>query len=147
MHRTCPRFTRQAFVKSILHIQDVPYQPYMNERFNIAYDAYLEMMYRVDERCDAALGRNIINWRMKNVCPPCTYVLEGEDELRFSLIASIDGNSSLKLVGDEVRAGRFYLDDRRARTDMWVSRDDVNIFNDGVCSLCKDKSTVTNYTG
>lgn len=65
---------------------------------------------------------------MKNVCAPCTYKLENEDKLRFNIIVSIDGNSSLKLVGEEVRAGQFLRDERTGRTDMWISKEEVDIF-------------------
>lgn len=135
MHRTCPRFSRQAFIRSLCHLHGLAYESYMVDRFTVAYDVYLEILYRVQDRCAGVLGRNDKFWRMKNACAPCTYELEGEPPLRFKMIVSIDGNSSLKLVGDEVRSGRFLPDDRTARTDMWVSREDVDSFKDGV-SIC-----------
>jgi len=35
-------------------------------------------------------------WHLKNACPTCTYILQGEPELRFSLLYMMDGNDSLK---------------------------------------------------
>lgn len=135
MHRTCPRFSKQAFVRSICHIHELPYESYMTERFTIAYDVYLEILYTVQGRCNEALGRNEEFWRMKNTCAPCMYALEEEDNLRIKMIVSIDGNSSLKLVGDEVRSGRFLQDDRTSRTDMWISQEEVDSFKDGASNL------------
>jgi hypothetical protein len=38
------------------------------------------------------------NWRWKNVCPACTYQLQGEKKLTFSILVTMDGNNSLKRV-------------------------------------------------
>lgn len=136
MHRTCPRFSRQAFVRSVCHIHETPFAASMANGFTIAYDTFLEILYRVQERCNRSLGRDDKFWRMKNACAPCMYVLEDEPPLRFKMLVSIDGNSSLKLVGDEVRAGTFLPD------DMWVSREDVDRFKDGVSTSYNVYSTI-----
>lgn len=141
MHRTCPRFSKQAFVRSLCHIHEIPYAASMANGFTIAYDAFLEILYRVQDHCNRSLGRDTEFWRMKNVCAPCTYELEAEPSLRFKMLVSIDGNSSLKLVGDEVRSGRFLPDDRTGRTDMWVSREEVDTFKYGVIHLLLYLST------
>lgn len=44
-----------------------------------------------------ALGRDS-SWRMKHACPACMYKLEGEDELIFDMLTTMDGNDSLKRV-------------------------------------------------
>ncbi|KAJ7179996.1 hypothetical protein C8R43DRAFT_819925, partial [Mycena crocata] len=40
-----------------------------------AYDVYLAIRARVDARVQAALGRNTPNWRLKNACAPCMYIV------------------------------------------------------------------------
>ncbi len=135
-HRVCPRLSRQAFIRALCHLHDVPYHPYLVDQFTIAFDVYLDIMYKIQEQCNKALQRDTENWRMKNVCPPCTYKLEGEPNLGFSILCSIDGNSSLKLVGDEVRAGSFLKDERVGRTDLFLSREEVDEFiGNGVSSM------------
>ncbi len=125
-HRVCPRLSRQAFVRSLCHLHEVSYHPYLVDQFTIAYDVFLDIMYRVKARCDEVLGRDTQDWRMKNSCPPCTYKLEGEPSLRFNLICSLDRNSSLKLVGEDVRSGNFRLDERAGRTELFLSQAEVD---------------------
>lgn len=132
LHRVNPRLSRQAFVRFLCHMHELPYRTYLSTQFTIAYDAYLEIVYSAQQRCDVVLGRTTPDWRMKNVCAPCTYKLENEDELKFNIIVSIDGNSSLKLVGEEVRAGQFVKDERTGRTDMWLTKEQVDEFKDSV---------------
>jgi hypothetical protein len=42
--------------------------------------------------CDTPL------WWLKNACPACTYWLEGETGLKFSMLVTMDGNDLLKHV-------------------------------------------------
>jgi len=58
------------------------------------------------------------------------YKLEGEDALKFNIIMSIDGNSSLKRVGEGVRGFHFLKDERTGRTDMWLSKEEVDEFKE-----------------
>jgi hypothetical protein len=44
----------------------------------------------------AALERDTLYWRIKHTCPACTYVLEGEPELTFKMLTTMDGNDSQK---------------------------------------------------
>ncbi|KAF7366585.1 hypothetical protein MSAN_00916000 [Mycena sanguinolenta] len=97
-HSRCPQLAIQPFVKSLCDLHGVPYRPYLREQFSIAYDVYLELRRQTDSRVNSALGRNTPNWRMKHACPACTYRLEGEDEMIFSILTTMDGNNSLKRV-------------------------------------------------
>ncbi|KAJ7720635.1 hypothetical protein B0H16DRAFT_1666433 [Mycena metata] len=45
----------------------------------------------------STLGRGE-KWRQENVCPACTYKLEGEPDLIFSILWTMDGNESLRRV-------------------------------------------------
>jgi hypothetical protein len=38
------------------------------------------------------------DWRLKNACPCCMYQLQGEPDLRYSILSTMDGNDSLKRV-------------------------------------------------
>lgn len=86
------------------------------------------IMYSVDGLCNQALERTQEDWRAKNICPPCTYALEGEKKLRFSILCSMDGNNSLKLVGENYRHGTVLKDERTRRMDVWVGEEEVNKF-------------------
>ncbi|KAJ7867193.1 hypothetical protein B0H14DRAFT_3441890 [Mycena olivaceomarginata] len=78
-------------------IQHVAYRPFLCQQFSIAYDLYLDIRRRVDERVMLLLGRDS-KWRMKHACPACMYKLEGEDKLIFDMLTTMDGNDSLKRV-------------------------------------------------
>ncbi|KAJ7176367.1 hypothetical protein C8R43DRAFT_872549 [Mycena crocata] len=96
-HVRCPQLAVQSFVKALCDIHGVAYKPYLCQQFSIAYDLYLELRRRVDERVSKTLGRDS-TWRMKHACPACTYKLEGEDRLIFDMLTTMDGNDSLKRV-------------------------------------------------
>ncbi|KAJ6459300.1 hypothetical protein C8R45DRAFT_1109624 [Mycena sanguinolenta] len=97
-HIRCPQLAIQAFVKSLCDLHGVAYRPYLREQFSIAYDVYLELRRKTDALVNQALGRDAPNWRLKHTCPACMYKLEGEDELIFSILTTMDGNDSLKRV-------------------------------------------------
>ncbi|KXN91216.1 hypothetical protein AN958_02172 [Leucoagaricus sp. SymC.cos] len=46
----------------------------------------------------AVLKCDTLYWQLRNACPACTYKLEGEGSLIFSLLVTLDGNDSLKRV-------------------------------------------------
>ncbi|KAJ6522141.1 hypothetical protein DFH09DRAFT_1424226 [Mycena vulgaris] len=96
-HVRCPQLAIQSYVKSLCDIHEVPYRPYLCQQFSIAYDLYLELRRRTDEHVMHALGRDS-SWRLKHACPACMYKLEGEDQLIFSMLTTMDGNDSLKRV-------------------------------------------------
>jgi uncharacterized protein YrzB (UPF0473 family) len=74
-----------------------PYRPYLCQQFSIAYNLYLDIRRRTDERVMKVLGRDS-TWRMKHTCPACMYKLVGEDQLIFHMLTTMDGNDSLKRV-------------------------------------------------
>lgn len=51
-----------------------------------------------NELTQKALGRHSEDRRLRHVCPPCTYVLEDENKLKFSMLYTMDGNDSLKRI-------------------------------------------------
>lgn len=105
-----------------------PYGKYLAEQFTIAYDVYLDIQRRIDLKIKTALQRNDPDWRLRNVCPPCFYKLDDEDELKYSFFFSIDGNNSLKRMGAEMHETTTRLDSRNFTHDRWVSPMQVNSF-------------------
>lgn len=112
----------------------MPYRPYLRSQFSAAYDAYLEILYRVDQLLKRELKHDSPNWRLLNACPPCTYKLKDEPALDFDWFATIDGNNSLKRWGSSIHNSIARDDCRRPRTDYWISRDVVDKFKDEVKS-------------
>ncbi|KAJ7742389.1 hypothetical protein B0H14DRAFT_2637652 [Mycena olivaceomarginata] len=96
-HARCPQLAIQSFVKSLCDMHGVAYRPYLCQQFSIAYDLYLDVRRRTDERVMLLLGRDS-KWRLKHACPACMYKLEGEDKLIFDMLTTMDGNDSLKRV-------------------------------------------------
>ncbi|KAJ7440038.1 hypothetical protein FB451DRAFT_1059100 [Mycena latifolia] len=94
----CPTLSIQSWVKTLCDLHGRAYVPYLSQQFNICYDLYLETLQAVDGRVAKALGRDAPDWRLKNCCPACTYKLEGEAKLIFSMLTTMDGNDSLKRV-------------------------------------------------
>jgi hypothetical protein len=113
-----------------------PRRPALAERLSAAYDAYLEIMRRVDARADAAMGRDNA-WHIKNVCAPCLYKVNNEAPLRFSWLGCMDGNSSLKLVDATFRSGATRPDNRSSTSFRWLSPEQVNVFKDEVAESQK----------
>ncbi|KAF8133706.1 hypothetical protein EV363DRAFT_929973 [Boletus edulis] len=51
IHQTCPQFSIQAQCKTLCHLHNVTFRPYLTTQFSIAFDVYLKIMHQVDERC------------------------------------------------------------------------------------------------
>lgn len=76
---------------------------------------------------------------MENVCPPCLYKIEGETPLKYSLLATMDGNNSLKLVDATFRAGTSRKDDRILSSPRWLTPEQVDVFKDEVAKSAPAK--------
>ncbi|KAJ7197841.1 hypothetical protein GGX14DRAFT_374768 [Mycena pura] len=137
LHARAPQLAVQPYVKSLCDLHGVPFRPYLSQQFSIAYDVYLAIHRETDERVMSALGRDF-KWRLKHACPACMYKLEGEDELIFDMLTTMDGNDSLKRVlrrspsdgeGDgEPMLGRSKerVDNRDAGDGYYLSRERVD---------------------
>ncbi|KAF8157569.1 hypothetical protein K438DRAFT_1777209 [Mycena galopus ATCC 62051] len=136
-HIRCPQLAIQSFVKSLCDLHGVPYRPYLREQFSIAYDLYLELRRQTDHRVNVALGRDTPGWRLKHTCPACMYKLEGEEDLIFSMLVTMDGNDSLKRVlrrtktdGSEeepvLGPSKEREDSRDGGEDYFLSREEVD---------------------
>ncbi|KAJ6463862.1 hypothetical protein DFH09DRAFT_1267388 [Mycena vulgaris] len=138
-HVRCPQLAIQAYVKSLCDIHGVAFRPYLCQQFSIAYDLYLDLRQRTDERVMHALGQDS-TWRLKHACPACIYKLEGEDALIFDMLTTMDGNDSLKRVlrhekptmaQDEaddptLAKSREHVDNRDAGDGYFISREKVD---------------------
>jgi hypothetical protein len=56
------------------------------------------MHAEVDQRVKVALGCQSSDWHIRHSCPACTYKLQGEKPLLFSMLWAMDGNDSLKRI-------------------------------------------------
>ncbi len=110
----------------------VPYWKGLVEQFSNTYDVYLSILHGIETRVRALLKQDTPEWRMKNACAPCLYVLENELPLKHSLLVTMDGNQSLKLVDTAFRAGTPLADSRHARSDFWIPPEEVDRFKDEV---------------
>ncbi|OBZ69684.1 hypothetical protein A0H81_10468 [Grifola frondosa] len=120
--------------RTLCFLHRVPYRSGLADQFSIAYDVYLDILDGVDRHVQSALHRDTPNWRMLNACAPCFYKLEDETPLKFSFLATMDGNQSLKLVDNVFHVGTPHKDSRMYRTDIWLSPDEVDQFKDEVRS-------------
>ncbi|KAJ7300570.1 hypothetical protein DFH08DRAFT_725213 [Mycena albidolilacea] len=142
IHVRCPHLAVQAFVKSLCDIHGVPYRPYLCQQFSIAYDLYLDLRRRTEERMMKALGRDS-SWRLKHACPACTYKLEGEDAMIFEMLITMDGNDSLKrmLQREKVASemGEPVLGRSRERVDNGDARDGYYLQRERVERWVRDR--------
>ncbi|KIJ30837.1 hypothetical protein M422DRAFT_234713 [Sphaerobolus stellatus SS14] len=140
-HRVCPRLSIEAEIRALCNINKIPYQKSLADQFRIVYDAYLEILGRVQTQVNTVLGRDKPNWRALNVCPACDYRLEGEPSLKYSKLVSLDGNNSLRRVDLNITRGVLaYLDSRKARSDYWILPQDVDMFKNQVKAKAKRKA-------
>ncbi|TFK59791.1 hypothetical protein BDN72DRAFT_905544 [Pluteus cervinus] len=135
-HRTCPRFSIEAYCRTLCHVLNIPFPTYLPVQFSHSYDTYLLINRIVDRRVDAALGRNEPNWHIKNSCPACFYALEDEPALKFSALVSMDGNNSLRRINASMHGQRRvdHLDTRTINSDWWLTAGDVDKFKHEVQS-------------
>ncbi|KAH7904826.1 hypothetical protein BJ138DRAFT_1119044 [Hygrophoropsis aurantiaca] len=147
-----PHFSIQAYVKTLCDLHGVEFHRYLSRQFSIAYDLYLRMLNEVNSLVAEALQRDSPDWRLKHACPACTYTLQHEEKLTFSMLYAMDGNDSLKrvlrrLVTDDDPEGlgpSSELPTSQAVTsDRYLSRAFVNQFSDKSQEKHGDKNGAT----
>ncbi|KZP19677.1 hypothetical protein FIBSPDRAFT_743368 [Athelia psychrophila] len=134
-HFRCPQLSVQAWVRTMADLQGEVYARYRSRQFSIAYDLYLEIRTNIHSRINKALNREDPNWNIRHVCPACMNKVQGEPEMRFSMLWAMDGNDSLKrferraapdedgsLLGQSVES----FDSRAVPGNMYISREDVD---------------------
>jgi hypothetical protein len=97
-HLRCPHVTIHSFVKTLCDMHAVPFKSYLSRQFSIAFDLYLSILNNVDRLVQVSLERDAADYRIKHLCPSCTYILEDEKKLKFSMLYTVDGNDSLKRI-------------------------------------------------
>jgi len=118
-------------VQALIPCNQRPRLPHLADQLSSAYDAFLEIQRHVKHTSQQALGRGP-EWDQQNVCPPCLYKIKDEPALKFSFLAAMDGNNSLKLVDSTFRSGSMRHDDRISDAPRWIKPEDVDIFKDEV---------------
>ncbi|KAJ6597738.1 hypothetical protein DFH09DRAFT_904088 [Mycena vulgaris] len=151
-----PTLSIQSWVKTLCDLHGKLFVPYLAQQFTICYDVYLETLAAVDARVAKALGRDAPDWRLKNCCPACTYKLEGEMKLIFSMLTTMDGNDSLKRVlrkdktfdneGNPTRGKSERPDPRtvNAGGDYFLTREKVNKWSKDVLNGLTSDDTEAN---
>jgi hypothetical protein len=76
----------------------VQFQKYLSRQFSIAFDLYLVICEHVHQWVQHILQHDSPDWHLKHACPACTYKLQDEAPLLFSMLYTMDGNDSLKWI-------------------------------------------------
>ncbi|EIW81516.1 hypothetical protein CONPUDRAFT_90395 [Coniophora puteana RWD-64-598 SS2] len=93
-----PQISTQSYIKSLCDLHGVTFNSSLPRHFATAYDIYIQVKNKVAQLVRQALRRDAPDWRLANVCPCCTYRLDDEPELKYSMFYTMDGNDSLKRV-------------------------------------------------
>ncbi|KAJ7270354.1 hypothetical protein C8J57DRAFT_1065726, partial [Mycena rebaudengoi] len=88
----------RCWVKTLADLHGLAFKPYRAQQFTICFDLYLEICQQVHLHVLKALGRDALDCRLKTGCVACTYKLEGEADLIFSMLVTMDGNDLLKRI-------------------------------------------------
>ena len=116
----------------------MPYRRRYRTAIGDAFDVYLVIVRGVEKHVQAALERDVENWRVLNACPACCYSLEGEPVLHWSRMFCLDGNNSLKRIAPTAKhqqGDMRVLED----SDYYLSRDYVDRFANEVQSRRMEK--------
>ena len=94
----CPKLGIQPFAKALCDLRGVAFKPYLSTQLSIAFDVYVAILNGVRLEVRRHLGRDGDTWRMLNTCPACQYRLQDEVKLDIRMLATFDGNDSLRRV-------------------------------------------------
>ncbi len=117
--------------------------------FSVAYNVFVEIVTQVEQLVlNAVLPTK--QGHLATVWPPCFYRTVSEPKLIFSVLGSMDGNSSLKRVFRTSRdtnllslsVGMARLDKHARTADFFVEAEAVDIFKDEVKSRTKPSLAV-----
>ena len=113
----------------------MPFRNYLQQQLTIAYDIYLEICRQVDKKLNKQLGYNTPRAQLMQQCPPCFFKLQGEPDLEFSVMVSMEGNNSLKRIGPSIRPHEDLFDSRSIDSDHWISAEEVDCFKNEVVEV------------
>ncbi|KAJ6624349.1 hypothetical protein B0H10DRAFT_1784870, partial [Mycena sp. CBHHK59/15] len=134
IHRVCPHYSIDTLSKALTHLHFLLLTSFS---FAVATKAYASRT--TQHRLQCLLGNT--SWNVKNVCPPCLYKTASKPRLKYSFLAAMDGNNSLKLVDSTYQAGTQRAGDQTSSSPRWLSPKQVNIFKDEVANsqkVCDD---------
>ncbi|KAK0441211.1 uncharacterized protein EV420DRAFT_1769035 [Desarmillaria tabescens] len=94
----CPQLSIQDFIRTLCNLHSFPIASSLKEQFSICYDVFIAILENVERQVLRELGRSHPDWQLKNCCAACTFELEGEEQLEFSMFGAMDGNDSLKRI-------------------------------------------------
>ncbi|KAG8733227.1 hypothetical protein FRC10_000340 [Ceratobasidium sp. 414] len=104
VQRRGPSVSIQVMAKAFCDLRNVPYETHFRTQLTAALDVYLMIEREVGQRLAVAMGRDDPNWRLKNACMACTYRLENEPPMLYSMLVTMDGNDSLKHIAQAAAA-------------------------------------------
>ena len=120
------------FFVIFIYDAQVPIHPHLAVQFRVAYDCYVELERRIDERIRVAMKQSTRQDYLRALCCLCSYMLLAEIVLFPAKLFSMDGNSSLKNMDSSYRAGSDRLDNREVSSHRWISEPQVDVFKDEV---------------
>ncbi|KAG9089237.1 hypothetical protein FS749_001499 [Ceratobasidium sp. UAMH 11750] len=132
--RRGPAVSIQIMAKAFCDLRNVPFEDYFRDQLTDALDVYLMIEREVARRVAVVLGRDDPEWRLRNACMPCTYKLENEPPLQYSMLVTMDGNDSLKHVAEAATSDR-----RTYRSNYYLTRNEVNACANEVPRRRKDE--------
>ncbi|PPQ92117.1 LOW QUALITY PROTEIN: hypothetical protein CVT25_007973 [Psilocybe cyanescens] len=126
-----PRFSLNAFAKTLNFYHTIPHMPYLANQLSNAYDCYLQIIWAVEKLVRGELKHGD-TWDTQNFCPPCLYEVEDKVPLKFRFLAAMDGNNSLKLIDSVFHAGLVCTDTCISTSECWIPPEEVDVFKDEV---------------
>ncbi|KAI6120039.1 hypothetical protein EDD16DRAFT_1692465 [Pisolithus croceorrhizus] len=104
-HQCCPHLSIQAYIKLLCDMHGVLFHNHCSQQFSITLDIYLQVLAFVSNLVHCVLQHDQPDWWLKHSCPPCTYRLQDEPAMCFSMLFTQDGNDSLKQVATRILDG------------------------------------------
>ena len=120
-------------------MQQLAFRRRMLVPFNTAFDAYSEIRWRIEKEINAGVFRTRLGL-FQRACPCCTYRLDNENDLGYSMLVAMDGNDSLRRVERAIQdeSGHRHnietLDDRERAAFFYLKTETVDKFKDEVRS-------------
>ncbi|KAI0059807.1 hypothetical protein BV25DRAFT_1808428 [Artomyces pyxidatus] len=117
----------QGFMKAICAHLSIKYMATLQDQFSRAFDAYFDLLQRLQARTDAVLGRDGDGWRLIYGCPCCGFQQANEPPLVPARLHAMDGCSSHKRL-----RGVGFSDTREFKSNYFLTPEQVDKFADEV---------------
>ena len=103
-----PNYAVQNFMQALCKHIRRPYHQYLSKKFSQVYDVFLMILRAVEKKVSMALQHDDPLYTILNFCPCCRYVVEGEKELKYNMLYSLDGGNSFKRFRESGSASRLF---------------------------------------